>query len=199
MNAFSRTLFRAARWIAGRDRREWVEAMTAEAASTDADSTAWALGCLWASIQDRAARDWWFALAILVLPALFFFWKTTVFFWTSSLLIDHRIAPWLAVTLWILTPLPIAFLLGLMRRGLSLYVGLAIVFAIAEFGIFLFLWVKAGISPLTFFSAEHVNWYKADPGVRIGPALGITLDVLVWVAGAWLGSLTRRRHRAATD
>jgi hypothetical protein len=192
MSSFNRALFRISRWIAGRDRREWADAMAAEGASTDSNSTAWALGCLWASFKDRAARDWWFVLAILLLPALFFVFKTTVFFWTISLLNEHRISAWLTVTFWILTPLPIAFLLGLMRRGVPLYVGFAIVFAIAEFGMCIFMWLKFGLSPLIWFGPQS-NWYKADPNVRIGPLVGITLDALVWLAGAWLGSFTRRR------
>jgi hypothetical protein len=53
------------------------------------------------------------------------------------------------------------------------------------------LWISFVMSPLNWFGPD-VNWYKADPGVRIGVAEGITLDLLVWMAAAWLGSRVRK-------
>ena len=104
MNSFSQALFCIARWIAGRARAEWVEAMAAEAASTDGNSTGWALGCLWASVKERAARNWSFVALILLLPAVVLWWKLEVFFTTSSLLNEQRITDRFAVTCWILSP-----------------------------------------------------------------------------------------------
>jgi hypothetical protein len=197
MNAFTRAAFAISRCIAGRDRADWLDAMAAEAESISGDSTAWALGCLWAAAKDRLARDWWFAVAILLAASLAFLWKGAVFFSTSSLLTEHRMAPWFAVMLWILSPLPIACLFAQIRQGRSLYLALAFLFLTVEFGPLLVLWIVSGMSPLAFFSGEQVNWYKADPNVRIGPPTGITLDALVWLAGAWLGSFTRRRTGVA--
>jgi len=193
MSAFTRALFRISRWIAGRNRAEWLDAMAAEAEAIKGDSTAWALGCLWAAAKDRFARDWWFGVAIILAPPLMFCWKGAVFFSTNSLMEEHRIAQWFAVALWILSPFPIACLFGQIRQGRSLYFALAGLFILAEFGPILLMWIDFGLSPIQFFSAGEVNWYKADPNVRIGPLVGITLDALVWLAGAWLGSLTRRR------
>jgi hypothetical protein len=195
---FTRALFRVARWIAGRARTEWLDAMAAEAEAIKGDSKAWALGCLWASIKDRFARDWWFAVAVVLALPLLFLWKGAVFFSTASLMTEHRIAPWFAVALWILCPFPIVCLFGQIRRGRSLYLSLLLLFISLELGPLLLLWMVSGMSPVAFFSAGQVNWYKADPSDRIGPLIGITLDALVWLAGAWLGSLMRRRARVAS-
>ena len=197
MNAFSRFLFAIARTIGGLERREWIAAMETEAASIKGDQTDWAMGCIWASIKDRLARDWWFIVAIILAPPFLFFWKVAIFFSTNSLLAEGRIAPWFAVTLWILSPFPIACLFGQIRRGLSLYLTLTVLFALAELGPLLLMWIEFGLSPTAFFSATHVYWYKADPSVRVGPLIGVTLDLLVWLAGAWFGSLMRRRFETS--
>lgn len=106
MNPFSRAMFATARFIAGSGRAEWVNAMAAEADSMDGDSTAWALGCLWASVVDRLARDWWLPAAVVLLPLVMSFWKGMIFFATSDMIAHRRIPDWLAVSSWILSPFP---------------------------------------------------------------------------------------------
>jgi hypothetical protein len=192
MNAFTRFLLRIARWVAGSQRAEWINAMEAEAASANGHSTAWAAGCLWASTKDRLERDIWILLAILILPICAILWKEKVFFATSDLLVRQRISPWFAVALWIVSPLPIAFLLGLIRPKRSTYLIVAASYLLVEFAPLLLLWIGAGVSPLDFFSAGQVNWYKADPDVRLGPAAGLTCDLLIWLAGTWLGMRSRQ-------
>jgi hypothetical protein len=192
MNRLTRAIFAIARAVAGRARAEWLDAMTAEAASLDGDSTAWALGCLWAAIRDRAARDWWFAAALLILPPCAIFWKATVFFWTSSLLVSQQIPAKLAVASWVLSPFPLPFMFALWRPGRRAYVTAVIGFLAVEVYPVTLMWVKFGVSPLVWLGPNS-NWYKADPNVRIGPAAGLTLDLLVWLSAAWLGSKLRRR------
>jgi hypothetical protein len=192
MTGPTRFLLRIARWIAGRRRSDWVDAMEAEAASAGNGSTAWALGCVWAAAKDRFARNAWVLVAVLILAACAMYWKTKLFFATSDLLVHQRISPWFAIALWIASPLPIAFLLGLLRPRRSTYLMVAAIYLVIEFAPLLLLWVGAGISPLEFFSARQVNWYKADPGARVGPAVGLTCDLVVWLAGAWLGMHSRR-------
>lgn len=192
MTGLSRFFLRIARWVAGRGRAEWVDAMEAEAASAGNGSTAWALGCACAAAKDRLARNSWVLVAVLILAVCAMYWKTKLFFATSDLLVHQRISPWLAIALWIASPLPIAFFLGLLRPRRSTYLIVTAIYLVIEFAPLLLLWVGAGVSPLEFFSARQVNWYKADPGARVGPAAGLTCDLLVWLAGAWLGMHSRR-------
>ena len=192
MNQFSRAVFRIARFIAGSERAEWIDAMTAEAATLEGDCASWAMGCLWASIKDRSARDWWFPLAVTLVPICVVLWKMKIFFWTASLLAQNSISDWAAVTCWILSPFPIAFAFALWRQGVLAYVAVAICFTIVEALPLAFLWMAVG-SPIALFG-PNVNWYKADPGIRIGVVEGIALDLLVWLAAVWLGSRIGRRR-----
>lgn len=186
MTGMSRILLHVARWVAGRKRREWIEAMAAEAAAAGGHSTAWALGCLWASLEDRFWRDWWFAVAIVFLPLFAMAWKGMVFFSTSWLLSSGRIPGWIAVACWILSPFPLVFLVARWRQGLSATVALAIGFVLAEFAPIVLMWVDFGLAPSSWFG-PHVHWYKADPNIVIGAAAGLTLDLVVWLTAAWLG------------
>lgn len=191
MTGSSRLLLRLARWVAGRRRAEWLDAMEAEAAQLDA-SARWAFGCLGAALKDRLGRDAWLLLAILALAVCAVLWKTKIFFAASQLLVHQRISPWFAVAVWIVSPLPIAFVLGFIRPNRSTYFIVAASFLLVEFAPVLLLWIAAGVSPLEFFSAGQVNWYKAGPNVRVGPAAGLTCDLIVWLTGAWLGMRSRR-------
>lgn len=196
MKPFSRAMFATARFIAGSGRAEWVNAMAAEADSMDGDSTAWALGCLWASVVDRLARDWWLPAAVVLLPLVMSFWKGMIFFATSDMIAHRRIPDWLAVSSWILSPFPFAALFAFWRRGRSAYVAIALSFVITEAFPLLLMW-RMGFSPSEWFG-PHLNWYKCDPDIRIGAAPGIALDLLTWLAAVWLGSFLRRRASAQT-
>ena len=56
---------------------------------------------------------------------------------------------------------------------------------------------RMGVLPADWFGPKF-NWYKCDPGVRIGLAGGVTLNSLAWVTAVWLGSAVRRRlHRTS--
>lgn len=191
MNAGSRALLRIARWLAGRQRADWVDAMAAETELAGGNQIGWAAGCLWAAAKDRCARDWWFIAAIILVPLCTWTFRLKVFFWTSSLLIGGKISPTFAVACWIMSYAPAAFLFSLWRRGKSAHVALALSFCIIE-AIPIVTFLSFGI-PLSTLLANEWNWYKADPGVKIGPLPGLTLDALVWFGAAWLAELTRKR------
>jgi hypothetical protein len=164
--------------------------MEAEAQSIVGDSTLWAMGCVWASLKDRFARDWWFVPAVILLPIAVFMWKTTVFFSTSSWVIHQRIPGWMAVTSWIASPFPLVLLFAWWRQGILSRVAVAISFIAIE-SVPLWMFWQIGLSPAEWFG-PNVNWYKCDPNIRIGVAGGITLDCLAWLAALWLGSRLRR-------
>ena len=191
MTGTSRFLLHFARWIAGSRRAEWVDAMEAEAASADSYSAGWALGCVWAALKDRFARDWWFIAAILLLPPCAWYLKTSVFFWTSGLLVHNEITPLLAVATWVLRYFPLPFLFAQWRSGRPVYVAAVIGFLVVEFFPIALMWAKFGVSPLIWLG-PNANWYKADPNVRVGPAAGLALDLFVWLSAVWLGSTVRR-------
>jgi hypothetical protein len=192
MTWMSRFLMGIARAIAGRARIEWLDAMEAEVRSADLGSTTWAIGCVWAALKDRMIRDRWFFGAVLLLSACDYYWKTAVFFSTSSLLVKGWIPDWLTMALWIVSPFPIAFFFGRMRQGPSAYAALAISLALAEFTPFLIAWLKFGISPLVWFD-PHSNWYKAGDNLAMAPVPGLACDILVWIGAAWLGSHSVRK------
>lgn len=196
MNPLSRAIFATARVIAGSERSEWIDAMAAEAESMDGRSTAWTLGCLWASVKDRISRDWWFPATLVLFPIILFWWKGTIFFATSDMVAQHRIPAWLGVSCWVLSPFPLASLFAFWRGGRSAYVAAALSFLIVEAFPLLFMW-RMGLPPSEWFT-PHLNWYKCDPDIRIGAAPGIALDFLTWLSAVCLGSFLRGRiSRAA--
>jgi hypothetical protein len=184
MNAFIRALFRAARWIAGRDRAEWLDAMAAEAESIKGDSTAWAIGCLWASLKDRIKREWKFALAVVLLPLGVIAVTFALFFPVVELSELLGLPVWSFIVVNLLAPCPFAFVLGRMRPGLGSYAALPISFAICELTPLFVMWIEFGTSPLAFFGPKG-HWYN------MSPAAGLSCAFAVWLAGAWLGSRTR--------
>ena len=191
MNAFSRTLFRIARWIAGPERAEWVDAMAAEGASTDSD-WAWAFGCCWASITDRVRRERGFLaiigglpIAVLVLEQLLFF----PLVWGSQ-------AFGLPMQTFVWTFLCVGFPFGIllarrMARGRAMLAALLCGVVLAWLGI-VFFWISFGKGPEIWFQGKaHVY--------DMTPILGWSINTLLWIAGAWLGSIWRRRaSRSAT-
>ena len=193
MTSTSRLLLQIARWIAGPERREWIDAMEAEASEPRTDSTGWAAGCLAASLKDRLARDWWLALAIIFLPLSMVVWKTVVL----MLPLYNWIGPWLTIGLWICSPFPIALLFGRSHQGPSAYVAVVISFVIAETIVPILMWVQMGIPLHTWFGAD-TNWYKTGDSAAIGPAVGIICDFFVWTIGAWVGMRLGRRMRQPT-
>jgi hypothetical protein len=190
MTGISRFLIRLARGIAGQERAEWIDAMEAEAASIRGDSTAWAIGCVWAAFRDRFMRDWRFlgaALLVVVGPMLL---EILLIYpegwaWRQPWLHQHPVAEWLFQHSGLLNYLPFAFLLGRIRPGRSAYVAAIICFPIAVFVPLFIFWLKFGGSFLAWFG-PGATWYM------FSPAVGLSLAVAVNLVGVWLGSRSRR-------
>lgn len=191
MTRTSLLLLRVARWIAGTERAEWIEAMKAEAVSIRGDSTAWAVGCVWAAFRDRVVRERRFlgaALLVVIGPMLLemLLLYPEGWAWRQPWLHQHPVAEWLFQHSGVLDYLPFMFLLGRARPGVPAYVAALIAFPLAEFLPLVIFWMKFGMSPLAFFG----------PGATIymfTPAVGLAGAVLVSLIGIWLGSRSGRR------
>jgi hypothetical protein len=194
MTELSRFLLRIARWIAGPQRREWVDAMEAESAAAGAKSMAWAFGCLWASMRERLWREWRFLVAVpligfgpLLLSSVLLFPMAWLWHhgWIPKWLIDHSA---------LFEMLPFAILLGRIRPARTAYMAATICFAVGVMIPLAIGWLAAGESPLVAFG-PYSTWYM------FSPAVGLIVALLVWLAGAWLGSKWRPHtsHTPVTD
>ena len=190
MTGASSFLLHLARWIAGPERAEWIDAMQAEAVSIRGDSTSWSIGCLWAAIRDRFVRERRFlgaALLVAVGPMLL---EMVLVYpegwaWRQPWLHQHPVAEWLFQHSGVLDYLPFMFLLGRTRPGRPAYVAALVGFPIAVLFPLVIFWMKFGTSPLAFFG----------PGATLymfTPAVGLAAGVLVSLAGVWLGSRSGR-------
>lgn len=184
MTGTSRLLLRLARWTAGPQRKEWLDAMAAEAATAGERSTGWALGCLWASMKDRAIREERFFLAILLLPIGVYLLEFLIFFplvWLSRLL---GLPTWTFTIVQLLLPLPFAFTVARrtqLRR--ALLVAALSWFILDALGVVTF-WIMFGQGPGIWFE-------KGSQIYNMTPVLGWTCSLAVWLTGAWLGTLVR--------
>jgi hypothetical protein len=191
MTATSRFLLRLARWIAGSERAEWIDAMQAEAVSIRGDSTRWAIGCVWAAFSDRFVRERRFlgaALLVVVGPMLLemLLLYPEGWAWRQPWLHQHPVAEWLFQHSGLLNFLPFVFLLGRSRPGRGAYVAAIICFPLAEFVPLFIFWLKFGGSFLAWFG-PGATWYMFSPAVGLSAALAVCLF------GVWLGSRSRRR------
>jgi len=192
MTNASRFLLQIARWIAGSQRREWTDAMEAEANQTDASSISWAGGCLSASVRDRLLRERYSMLAVVLLPPIVFALNMVLFVPTVHL-VDSLGWPHLTlVGFALLTPVPFAFAMGLfmpLRRALTtgLLCGVA-----NELVNIVFFWIYFGQGPEIWF-------HKGSTVYMMTPILGWACGISFWIAGAWLGAAARRRKRPITD
>jgi len=187
MSRTSLFLLQLARWIAGRDRREWADAMEAEALLSESHSTGWAAGCLFASARDRLAREWPFVAAVLLFPICSFLLSLALFFPLSWLWLNHLIPGWISVGSALFAPLPFAILLGRIYPGRRAYSAVPISFVIAMTTPLMVFWWKFGKSPFSWFGHDSTLYMMT-------PAAGLTCGFLVWLLGAWIGSHMSRRH-----
>lgn len=185
MTGISRFLLRIARWIAGSERAEWIDAMEAEAESIAGESTAWAIGCVRAALKDRILREWRFLAAILLLPICIYLVQFALFFPIVWLGRQAGLPNWTFVAFDLFLPFPFAFLLGRIRPGLPAYFALPISFAIAVFFPLIVFSIQFGTSPLAFFGPGG-TFYMMTPWV------GLSCSLFVWLAGVWLGSRSGR-------
>jgi hypothetical protein len=185
MTGPSRFLLRLARWIAGPERGEWIDAMKAEAESISGTSTLWALGCLWASVRDRLAREWRFLLAVPLIGLGPLLLSVVLLFPMASLWHQGVIPKWLIDHSALIEMLPFAVLLGRVRPGRPAYLAATCCFAIGVIVPIAVGWYLGGEPPRTAFG-PYSTWYM------FRPAVGLTIALAVWLSGAWLGTRSRR-------
>jgi hypothetical protein len=185
MNFFSRALFRFARFVAGRDRSEWMDAMAGEAGAIEGDSSSWALGCVWAAMKERLRAERWFLGAItglpvaaIVLQQLLFF---PIFFGSQALGLPAETFVWIFLCL----GFPLGFILGRrMRPGRALAAAFLCGAMLAWLNV-VFFWILFGQGPEI--------WFKGNAHVYdMTPILGWSVNTILWVAGAGIAVLTRR-------
>jgi hypothetical protein len=191
MTSTSRLLLQIARWIAGPERREWIDAMEAEAVLADANSISWAVGCLLASVRDRLLRERYSMLAVVLLPPIVFALNMVLFVPTVQL-VDALAWPHLTlVGFALVTPVPFAFAMGLfmpLRRALTTGLLCGVVNELVNI---VFFWIYFGQGPEIWF-------HKGATVYMMTPALGWACGISFWIAGAWAGGAVRRRKRPIT-
>lgn len=187
MSPSGRLLLSLARWLGGKQRAEWSDAMAAEAASLDGNDLGWASGCATSALRDRLWRERTFILAIVLLPLCAVLLEYALFFplvWLSRAL---ELPGWTWVGVSMLTPLPFAYVLGRLRPRLGAYLAAPICFFVFQLVPLVIFWLQFGKSPLTWFGDGSTVYMMT-------PLAGLSCGLLVWLVGAWLGS---RRTRAA--
>lgn len=181
-----RLAMRLARFVAGPERRHWMDAMQAELEHLPARRIDWALGSLVAALKDRAAREWRFGIALGILPG-FAVAATLLLSAISFAALNAAGLPIVPGYLaQILAPLPFAVLLGRLRPGWPA------------------LWVGAA-GFLAYQALPFVAWRLAiGSGVWFfwGPTLwplGVPLPLVlpIWLLGAWWGATAARRTSRA--
>lgn len=185
MTRFGHFVFQLVRAIAGSERTEWFDAMATEARFTG-NPSGWAIGCLFASLKDRIAREGLFILAVLTFPILAYLLNLALFFPLSWLWLQKLIPGWVTIGAALLAPLPFAIWLGRMRPGRPAYLASLISFPIAVFFPLALFWMEFGKSPFSWFGADS-SWYMMTP------LAGLSCALLVWFGGVWIGTGWRRR------
>ncbi|MBD3729072.1 MAG: hypothetical protein IE933_05135 [Sphingomonadales bacterium] len=182
------SLFTIARWLAGPEQREWIDAMQAEACDDAQPALGWAAGAVLSAARLRAARDWQLVAALLLAPPLALAVFLAVFFATAMV---GRAAglgtlPFTTPLVMALAVLPFAYALGRIRPGR----------AAKWLGLGAFLAFQA-LPPAIFslaFGAPFVFWWGLNVAVYNLPwHVGYLANLAVWIAGAVLGG----RHRRA--
>jgi len=191
MTGTSRLLLQIARRIGGSERREWIDAMEAEATLADANSISWAAGCLFASIRDRLSRERYSIFAIVLLPPIVFGLNMVLFVPTVHL-VDALGWPHLTlVGFALVTPVPFAFPMGLfmpLRRALTTSLLCGVMNELVNIA---FFWIYFGQGPEIWF-------HKGATVYMMRPMLGWVCGISFWIAGAWVGAAVRRWNQPIT-
>lgn len=184
MNAFGNFLFQVARMIAGQKRREWIDAMQTEATMDGRGGQEWAMGSVIAALKDRASRDGYLFLAVILTPVVTLAASLMLFFPMSRLFMAGWLPSWVYNLAMLLVPLPFAWFLGRLRPNAALMTA-SISFAIFAVIPGMVFWIQFGRSPLIFFG-PNATWYEMPWFI------GFACALVVWLFGAWLGSRSRR-------
>lgn len=184
MNTAANMLLRLARLVAGEARSEWVDAMEAEASTlSDDEGMTWAMGCVWAAMGDRLARNWKTIAWVVATPIASYAFQMLVLFPTVWL-IRHGWPNFIFYATAIASPLPFVWMLGRWHPNVALSAATAS-FVIAAFIPGLFFWASFGASPLIFLSRGATLY---DMPVLIG--LVVTLPL--WLIAAKIGASFRQ-------
>lgn len=160
-----------ARFVAGPDRRRWLDAMDAELDHLSARRLDWALGTLVAAVKDRTARDWPRAVAILALPSAAMAGIPLVVQASSALARTTGLPHEQAMPLLALASLTLAQAIGATRtRG-------------------------SGGSVLTFAGRALAAITLSLLFALLPPSA--LFGTIAWCAGAWLGARWMRADRGA--
>jgi hypothetical protein len=188
MTGIDRFFLRLARWIAGSERVEWVDAMEAEAASADGSSTAWAIGCVTAAFKERIWRERSFVALIAGLPATDFILRWLLFFPVVLTGEAFGLPGWTFIAVFLALGFPFAFYLGRTMPRVRAVVAALLCGALLEIGGIVQFWIAFGKGPEIWFQPNsHVY--------NMTPVLGWTTSISIWLAGALVGSLAGPKGR----
>lgn len=188
LNGFSCFVLRLANLIAGPDRQDWVMAMAAETHAAGPRGNQWALGGLYAATKDRMIRDALFLAALIMLPAFALVLVIALTFVIFLGTLTLGVPDFIAVPLTLLGPLPVAWLLGMMRpKYPPLLVG--------TIAFFLHQAVPA-ITMWAFFGNLPSIGSPSMPYFDIPGCVGLLASWLIWVGATWRGGDTRKKSFA---
>jgi hypothetical protein len=188
--ARERIVILLARFIAGPERRHWLDAMEAELDALPDRRLDWALGSLVAAAKDRAWRERAYALALVLAPtaALAAIPIASI---ALSLLAELTSLTVLQFTPIIaLTPLPFAMALGALNPRRPAFVSGALGFAA-------YLAIPAIALPLLFAPYVYVRWEATLSAYALPPS-GLVGSLGLWCFGAWAGAKGTLRRRGPT-
>jgi hypothetical protein len=184
MTAAGRLFLRLARWIAGSERAEWIDAMEAEAESIRGDSTVWTVGCAAAAFRERLWRERWFLGAVLGLPVIEILLRLLLFFPVVDAGNALGLPAWTFIAVFIALGFPFGFSLGhFMPRRRAVLAALFCGVLIELFGVVEF-WIAFGKGPEIWFQPNsHIY--------NMTPVLGWATGIGIWLVGALAGTFTR--------
>ena len=172
------------RLVAGRERRQWIDALEAELRHLEHGRTDWVLGGLVAAVKDRAWRERSYALALVLAPTAALAAVPITAIVLSLLAELTRPAVGQFTPIIALTPLPFAMALGALRPRRPALVSGALGFAA-------YLAIPAIALPLLFEPYVYVRWQATLSAYGLPPS-GLVGSFGLWWVGAWFG--TRRRR-----
>ncbi|MDB5694329.1 MAG: hypothetical protein JWO81_3392 [Alphaproteobacteria bacterium] len=169
-------------------RHEWAVAMQREYDALDRGHLAWAAGCFTAAARWALRREWLYLLLICLVPVIIevvpriefdFLWYGLVSR-SAFIAFEHNYA----AVIGILTPLPLAILLGRYRPD---RVGTTIIL-----GCLLAQHVGGTLMVMRELGGSFLSWWAPNATLYMMPPLaGLLTSMCVWYIGASLGARMR--------
>lgn len=179
-----------ARFVAGPERSDWLDAIEAELDHLPARRLDWALGSLVAAVKDRAAREWSFALALVLGPTAALAAIPVIAIASASISGPTGLSTLQLMPLTVLSPLPFAIMLGAVRPRFSPLVAGALGFAAYQA-------IPAIALTVIMGRYAYFRWEANLSHYGLLPPSGLLATLALWCAGAWLGARWARRRKAA--